>query len=481
VNAGTLEQTVTTGTTNIGVAVDDTGKVSVQTGTLELSDSAQSTGGTFTTGSAGTLEFAGGAFTLSGAVLSGDGVFDVASGITLDFVGGKSTLSGGSIEGAGTLLLSGGSTTLKTAAAVSVADFSETGSGTSLTVSEALGYAGTFSQGAGSTISISKADEFSLTGTATLSGTTSGAGTLALAGGSATIDSGAKLSVSDWSISGTGTDATLDENLTYAGTFSEGAGDTFALSGGYLLLSGGNDSFAGATVDGANVLKTEGTTAVSGLTIGGTVEWENTKTVNESGESVTTIGDSSGDKAFLDNTATGTYDILDDSGIERGSSPASDIINHGLFEKTGGTGTSLIAPKAINDGTVLVSSGTLEFKGAATGTGTDTIQSGATLEFGAGVGTAATPGDQDIGFSTGGGTLHLLAPTNFYGEISDFGSGDMVALKGSWDFSSISETGGVTTLTLASGSTTHSFEFVGDYTEGDFNIASGTTTKITYA
>jgi hypothetical protein len=104
----------------------------------------------------------------------------------------------------------------------------------------------------------------------------------------------------------------------------------------------------------------------------------------------------------------------------------------------------------------------------------------ATLEFGAGVSTAATLGDQDIGF-TGGGTLHLLAPTSFYGEISDFGSGDTVELKGSWAFSGLSQTSGVTTLTLASGSTTHGFEFAGGYTQSDFTITPGTTTKITFA
>ncbi len=114
-----------------------------------------------------------------------------------------------------------------------------------------------------------------------------------------------------------------------------------------------------------------------------------------------------------------------------------------------------------------------------TGTGTDTIGA-ATLEFGAGVSTAATLGDQDIGF-TGGGTLHLLAPTSFYGEISDFGSGDTVELKGSWAFHGISHTGGVTTLTLLSGSTTHGFEFVGEYSHSNFSIVSGTTTKIKYA
>ena len=139
---------------------------------------------------------------------------------------------------------------------------------------------------------------------------------------------------------------TLGEALTYSGSFSEGADDTFVLSGGNLLLNGA-DTFAGGTVDGSNLLETEGTTTVSGLTIGGTAEWENTKAVNQSGGTVT-IGDSSGDKAFLDNTAKGTYDIVDDSGIGRGSSTASYIENAGLFEKTGGTGTSTIAPAVTN-------------------------------------------------------------------------------------------------------------------------------------
>ena len=70
---------------------------------------------------------------------------------------------------------------------------------------------------------------------------------------------------------------TLGEALTYAGAFSEAAGDTLALTGGALTLTGANDAFSGGTVDGSKFLDTEGTTAVSGLTIGGTVEWENTK------------------------------------------------------------------------------------------------------------------------------------------------------------------------------------------------------------
>ena len=88
------------------------------------------------------------------------------------------------------------------------------------------------------------------------------------------------------SISGSGASVTLGEALTYAGAFSEAAGDTLALTGGTLTLTGADDAFSGGTVDGSKFLYTEGTTAVSGLTIGGTVEWENTNAVNESGGNV---------------------------------------------------------------------------------------------------------------------------------------------------------------------------------------------------
>ena len=95
-----------------------------------------------------------------------------------------------------------GDATLSGGAGVNAPNFSESGWATSLTVSEALAYAGAFSEGSGSTLSISSGDTLSLTETASLSGTTSGAGTLALEGGSATIDTGATMSVSNWSISG---------------------------------------------------------------------------------------------------------------------------------------------------------------------------------------------------------------------------------------------------------------------------------------
>ena len=271
---------------------------------------------------------------------------------------------------------------------------------------------------------------------------------------------------------------TLGENLTYAHSFSEGAGDTLVLSGGHLPLTGA-DTFAGGTVDGSKLLETKGTTTVSGLTIGGTVEWENTTTVTQSG--TVTIGDANGHKAFLDNTSTGTYDITANSGINQGSSTASNIVNAGLFEETGGTSTSTIAPAVTNTGTIEVTAATLDFKGAVTGTGTDTISGASTLEFDSAVSSSTTVGSQNIGF-TGGGTLDLTDPTSFYGEVSGFAAGDTVELLGSWAFSGFSENSGGTlaTLTLINGTTKHAFDFVGDFAQRDFKITSGATSTITH-
>ena len=234
----------------------------------------------------GSIAATGGTVVVSASTFSADqtaldkivGGFDV-SDTAANIVAKLSTLNADShVAG---ITAASGSATLSGGAVVNASSFSETGSGTSLTVAEALGYAGAFSQGAGSKLSISSGDTLSLTGTASLSGTTSGLGTLALAGGSATINSGAAVSVANLSISGSGASVTLGETLTYAGAFSEAAGDTLALTGGPLVLTGANDAFSGGTVDGSKFLYTEGTTAVSGLTIGGTVEWENTSAVNE--------------------------------------------------------------------------------------------------------------------------------------------------------------------------------------------------------
>jgi hypothetical protein len=224
-----------------------------------------------------------------------------------------------------------------------------------------------------------------------------------------------------------------------------------------------------------------------------------------------TLGDPAGDLAQLMIASTGSWDILDDSGIGLGSSPSggrsgngngngngggngngngngggngSFISNSGLFEKTGGSGTSAIAPQLLNKGTVLVSAGTLDLEGAVSGKGMDRIsggstpQSASTLEFDSTVG-----GGQTVDFLGGDfsrGALDLIDPQGFSGKIAGFASLDTVQLAGDWTLSSFSETGNgmMGNLTLSSGGTTNTFHFLGDYTANDFSIASGATTII---
>jgi hypothetical protein len=183
----------------------------------------------------------------------------------------------------------------------------------------------------------------------------------------------------------------------------------------------------------------------------------------------------------------------------------SEVVNQGVIDQTGSGGHLTIAPYTLtnsgtidaeasngslvigllaftNNGAINVANGeTATIDTAVTGEGTETISGGSTLEFEKGVSSAATLGDQDIDF-TGAGALHLLKAAGFYGEISDFAAGDKIELKGTWDFSAISQADGMTTLTLTRGSTTHGFEFAGDYAQSDFSITPGSpTTTIKFA
>jgi adhesin HecA-like repeat protein len=225
------------------------------------------------------------------------------------------------------------------------------------------------------------------------------------------------------------------------------------------VQANGNWTLGGSSKFGATAVSS-GTLVVAGDLTGGP----------------TTLGDPAGDLAQLAIASTGAWDILDDSGIALGSNTSSSISNSGVFEKTGGSGTSAIAPQLINNGSVLASSGTLDLQGAISGNGADTIKGASTLEFDSKVG-----GGQTVDFS--GGALDLIDPQGFSGKISGFAKTDSVDLKGDWVLSHFSENaiGTLGTMTLASGSNSLTLLFSGDYMATDFSIASGpTATTITH-
>jgi hypothetical protein len=293
-------------------------------------------------------------------------------------------------------------------------------------------------------------------------------------GGGTVINAGAiSGTIASVEFAGTGANTlTLQNGSTLTG---DAIGSTAVGSTNALVLQG--KGTANNNFDNFDTLDVQ---ANAGWTLGGdstfgatTVSSGNLVVAGNLSSGPVTLGDPAGDLAQLMIASTGSWDILDDSGIGLGSSPSSFISNSGLFEKASGSGTSAIAPQLVNKGSVLVSSGTLDLEGAVSGNGSETISGASTLEFDSTVG-----GGQTIDFSDG--ALDLIDPQGFSGKIAGFASPDTVQLAGDWTFSSFSETGNGMKgmLTLSSGSNHLALQFLGDYSASDFSIASGATTII---
>jgi Cupin/FG-GAP-like repeat len=251
--------------------------------------------------------------------------------------------------------------------------------------------------------------------------------------------------------------------------------ENFVAQGGKPSAVGsltGTNTLSNATISGSGELDNDGTTTVSGLTIGGVTTFYDGGTMTENGGSVT-LGDAVGNTADLNIASTGTWDIQNDSSIYRGTGTESTITNSGLLEKTGGTGTSVISPDVANNGTIFVSCGTpaqagaLDFVGAVTGAGTDTISSHSMLEF-----NTTVASSQTVSFNGVSGALYLTNPTSFAGLISGFTGSNCIQLPAGWSFSNFSEnlSGTLGTLTVSNGSTTAALDFAGDFTAGNCTV-----------
>ncbi len=208
---------------------------------------------------------------------------------------------------------------------------------------------------------------------------TSGKGTVELSNGKVTISSGTAITVSAFAINGS-TAVTLDENLAYAGAFSLASNSAVIDLNSYKLSLTGPSSLSG-TIDGKGTLFTKGVTTLRGLTVGGTLVWQNDSTVKQTDTS--TIGDNSADAAEIVNEAKGTYNIVDDSGINIGASVGSKFINEGLVMVTAGSGTSTINAAFTSTGTLDIATGTAQFNGL-TDRFSGTIDGAGTFQLGAG-------------------------------------------------------------------------------------------------
>ena len=475
-NTGTAQQSALT---TIGDAAGDIADLTNSaSGTYDITNDTgiargPSTASLFT--NSGLFEKTGGTGTSSvQADLTSTGTITAATG-AIALLGPNNNISG-TINGAGTLSFAGGASQIKSGTTVSVAALTATGANTSLIVAENLAYSGAFSDLLGATLYVSSGDTLTLSGATTLAGKISGPGTLAISGGTADIIPYASISGPNITVTGASTTLALGENLAFTRTFSVSSGATLNLTGGTLTLFGSN-SFNDAIVKGSHTLWLSGPSSVTGLTIGGTALLYNANVLTESAGSVT-VGDSSGSAATLLNAAAGTYDLLDDSGVGLGSSAASSMSNYGLFEKTGGSGESVIAPKFLNGHNVLDSSGTLDFQAAVTGTGTDTISGAATLEF-----DSTVASSQKILFQGAGSTLDLTDWGGFSGSLSGFdangASNDAIDVSAPWAFVGFNQSTGM--MTFADGGTQHAVKLTGSYIAADFHTQTvGGATQVTY-
>jgi hypothetical protein len=194
------------------------------------------------------------------------------------------------------------------------------------------------------------------------------------------------------------------------------------------------------------------------------------------------IGDSSGATASLYNAASGIYDIADNSGIGLGTSTASNIVNYGTLEKTGGT-SSMIAPNIANFGTVSTTSGTLDLQGVLSGTGKDQVGNGATLEVDSTVGAGQTfvyAANQSGEFALD--DLDVGGKSLFAGTISGFGAGDSLDAAGfgtgtSFVYKSTGSNSGY--LQLTDGQQKANIDFTGgNYNTANFTPNIGTSSTL---
>jgi hypothetical protein len=408
------------------VTLNNAGTTLAVAGTLSLGSGFNIVKGTIT--GAGFLSISGGSIgggtvsvanqsisgtvTLSAALKDTGSVSLGSSGSDTLALGAQLTLTGtgssiaGTLTGTGMLALAGGTQEVDSGASLGMAKLAMSG-GDSLSINTSLTYAGTLNQAAGTALAVAGGMALTLTGTATLSGSVSGA--VHVNGGKLVLDTagnGAKLALTSGSVS-------VVRDLTYAGVFAD-TGSALTLGGKTLTLMGATH-LTNVTVMTAGTLSTKGTTSVAGISLKAGASLFNFGNATDSG--FITLGDANTASQFVNNAGatltltngmavagtvgsagTGGKGIGADAVTNRGSI----LRNKGRLAASRGGGRGgvrIVGPNAATDhtvqikvtfqnfntGTVAVQSGTLEFDGSFTNANTKagaiSVSTGATLDL----------------------------------------------------------------------------------------------------
>jgi hypothetical protein len=310
-------------------------------------------------------------------------------------------------------------------------------------------------------------------------GTISGKGAFEIGGGVNVINHGTTIKTASFDITGDGA-IILGENLSYDGTFNVNVGNgAFLNLGGFTLTLTGNDTFNGATFDGAGILDTDrGSVSLNGVTLGGTLTWDNFATIVELNNPLQ-IGDSSNEAAKFINEKGGELKFTTGTGINLGAVPTSSFVNSAgaTVTRDGGSGTTQIDVDFINNGRVIVDTNEIEFENLVSGSGSFTIEPGVVLQFDKSV---AKGSSVDFASATGGELVLQDSPV-FGATIHGFGGSntdeiclpDMNFTSLKMSYHSAGKTGGV--LTITNGTITASLDFFGKYSLKDFHASADDT------
>ena len=321
-------------------------------------------------------------------------------------------------------------------------------------------------------------------GTADLGGRITGAGALALdSAGIFTLDSGLTLDVAALGLYGGG-NILLESSRSYTGCATLGPATTLDLMGHVLSLDGivGLDG----VVAGAGTLAVQGSADANGLVLAGAAVLNVIGTIAQDG--AVTLG-TGADMAQLNIETAATYDLIADVGLAANGNVGAN--NGGLFEKTAGSGTSMVATAVTNTGTIAATSGTLALTGSVVNDGLMRVAGGelvvgqslgadaghsGTIAIGAGgevLLQGAVSSAQAIAFAGAPGILALAAPTSLAAAIGGFGHGDTIDLVGA-TFTSGADVVSFTNQVLAvsnAGTTIASLHLAGAYGAAEFQLA----------
>ena len=226
--------------------------------------------------------------------------------------------------------------------------------------------------------------------------------------------------------------ATLASDLTFANNWDQ-EGGTLALSTlntGYTLTLNGNTSLQAGAIDGGGSPQI-GLVVVNGpafigngfsLLQGAQVEFNGP---TEQAGSITLTGGASSPLVSI-----GAGDVYTmDSGAYLGG-PNGSIVGTlavgGTLVANGAGSTSVIAAAIVDNGSIQLGYGEMQFLGSLTGTGSVTVSNGATLDL---LGSSTITNTITFGHASSG-ILDLGTPDSFLGTIAGFSSGDMVELDG---------------------------------------------------